>query len=79
MRSISLAPAIAPAALVLVLSGCSWTPPSAPFAGADPADPAAPVRPVTDVSVRGAYQSFRPVEPRGWRERNERVGPQARP
>jgi len=79
MRSRSLAPAVAPAALVLFLSGCGWTPPAAPFAGPDPADPAATVRPVTDVSVRGAYQSFRPVEPRGWRERNERVGPQARP
>lgn len=72
-------PAAGPVAAALLVASCSWTPPSAPFAGPDPADPAASVRPVTDVSVRGAYESFRPVEPRAWRERNERVGPQARP
>ena len=72
-------PAFVPAALLFLASGCSWAPPSAPQAGADPADAAAAVRPVTDTSVRGAYQSFRPVEPRSWREQNERVAPQPRP
>lgn len=72
-------PAFVPAALLILASGCSWTPPLAPQAGADPADAAAAVRPVTDISVRGAYQSFRPVEPRSWREQNERVAPQPRP
>jgi len=64
---------------ILLLSACSWTPPSPPFAGPDPADLNVPVDPVTDVSVRGAYQSFRPVAPRSWREQNERVAPQPRP
>ena len=66
-------------AFALLASSCTWTPPAAPQAGLDPADAAAPVRPVTDLSVRGAYQSFRPVTPRSWREQNERVAPQPRP
>jgi hypothetical protein len=72
-------PAIVPMALALLVSACSYTPPSSPQAGPDPADAAAQVRPVTDVSVRGPYQSFRPVAPRSWREQNERVAPPTRP
>lgn len=79
MNSFFRAPALLPAAIVLLASGCTWELPSAPQAGPDPANAAAPVRPVTDVSVRGDYQSFRPVAPRSWREQNERVAPQARP
>jgi hypothetical protein len=71
-------PALAPVVLAFATAGC-FTPPSAPQAGPDPADAAAPVRPVTDVSVRGAYESFRPVTPGSWREQNERVAPQPRP
>ncbi len=71
-------PAAAPVAAALLVASCSWTPP-APFTGPDPADVNVPVDPVTDVSVRGAYQSIRPVAPRSWREQNERVAPQSRP
>lgn len=73
------APLAMPAALVLAIAGCSWTPPAAPQAGPDPADVNAQIRPVTDIGVTGAYQSFRPVEPQSWREQNERVAPPARP
>ncbi len=73
------APVLAPAAILLAVAGCSWNPPSAPQAGPDPADVSVPVRPVTDIGVTGAYQSFRPVTPRSWREQNERVAPPARP
>lgn len=76
MRLLFFAPA---AALALLLSGCNWDPPADPYFGPNPADPAAAVSPVTDVSVRGPYQSFRPVQPRSWREQNERVAPQPRP
>lgn len=72
-------PAVIPTVLALAVAGCSFTPPPSPYAGPDPADAAAAVRPVTDVSVLGAYQSFRPVTPRSWREQNERVAPQPRP
>ena len=71
-------PAAVPVAAALLVASCSWTPP-APSAGPDPADANVQVDPVTDVSVRGAYQSFYPVAPRGWREQNERVAPQPRP
>jgi hypothetical protein len=74
-----MAAALALGALAALLSACSWSPPAGPFAGADPALPAAPVRAVTDIGVVGAYQSLRPVAPRGWREQNERVAPQRRP
>ncbi len=79
MHALFRASALLPAALALLASGCTWTPPSAPQGGLDPADAAASVRPITDVSVRGTYQSFRPVAPRSWREQNERVAPQPRP
>lgn len=67
------------AAFAFLASGCSFTPPSTPYAGPDPANAAAPVRPVTDVSVLGLYRIFRPVTPGSWREQNERVAPQPRP
>ena len=69
----------APFAGTLLLSACTWTPPAAPHAGTGPANAGAPVRPVTDTGVIGAYQSLRPVKPRDWRERNQRVAPQPRP
>jgi hypothetical protein len=66
-------------ALAALAGACSTTAPASPYGGPDPADAAAPVAPVTDVGVRGAYESARPVEPRSWRERNERVAPERRP
>jgi hypothetical protein len=57
-----------------VLAGCSATP--APIlAQTDPADALAPVRPVAYRPVTAGYQSQRPVEPRPWREQNDRVAP----
>jgi hypothetical protein len=72
-------PAAMPVTLALLTFGCAWTPPAPPQAGPDPADASVQVRPVTDTSVTGAYQSFRPVTPRAWREQNEQVAPQRRP
>lgn len=71
-------PVIVPVASMLLVVGCSWTPPAAPSGGPDPADASVQVRPVTDTLVIGPYQSFRPVTPRSWREQNERVAPQPR-
>lgn len=41
----------------------------------DPADPNARVSAVGYRSGLGAYRSQRPVEPRPWREQNDRVAP----
>lgn len=70
---------LAPFAGTLLLSACNWSPPAGPYASSDPANATAPVRPVTDTGVIGAYQSLRPVNPRDWREQNQRVAPQPRP
>ncbi len=48
--------------------------PGAPLA-ADPSDPNAPVRAVRYTPVLAGYVSQRPVAPKPWRERNERVTP----
>lgn len=78
MRVRSFVPSASALAFALVAGGCSWTPPTSPFAGPDPADPAVSIRPVTDVGVLGRYVSMRPVDPLPWREQNERVAPQPR-
>ncbi|QQS15023.1 MAG: hypothetical protein IPK81_09010 [Rhodospirillales bacterium] len=64
------------AALALTLAGCA-TPPPRITDGPDPADattaaPAAAYIPVTAGTV-----DHRPVEPKSWREMNERVAPGA--
>lgn len=59
---------------VSLLAGCSAA--SAPMlAQADPADAGASVRPVAYRPVTAGYESQRPVEPRPWREQNDRVAP----
>jgi hypothetical protein len=61
-------------ALSMVASGCAG-PPATPFASADPADPAAPAKPASYRSTIEPYVRQRPVEPKPWREQNERVAP----
>lgn len=63
----------------LLLSACNWSPPAGPYAGSDPTTVGTPVKPITDTGVIGVYQSLRPVDPRDWREQNQRVAPQPRP
>lgn len=60
--------------LTLAAAGCAGTP-RAQVAAADPAVHA----PATgyNATTRG-YSSLRPVEPRSWREQNERVTPRPR-
>jgi starvation-inducible outer membrane lipoprotein len=64
-----LAPVVA-----LFLAGCASAP-SPMLAQGDPADAQTPVRQVTYRPVTAGYQSQRPVEPRPWREQNDRVAP----
>jgi hypothetical protein len=68
--------AIAGACLTL-LSGCMATGPAPSLAAA--ADPQVRVPPTRYNSVTAPYTPQRPVEPTPWRERNERVAPQASP
>ena len=65
---------LAALALSVLASGCAGAP-ATPFAGADPADPAAPAKPARYRSTIDPYVRQRPVEPRPWREQNERVAP----
>jgi hypothetical protein len=60
--------------LAALASGCSAIPAS-PLSGPDPSDPSVRVRPVSYRSTIAGYASQRPVEPRSWREQNERVAP----
>lgn len=60
-------------AAATALGGCAL--PSAPLAGADPADPGARVAGAGYRSTIAPYTSFRPAEPSGWREQNQRVTP----
>jgi hypothetical protein len=69
-------PAILPPAAALLsallLAGCSSVP---MVALADPANPATSAPPVAYRPVTAGYESRRPVEPRPWREQNDRVAP----
>ena len=65
---------LAALALSVLASGCAGAP-ATPFAGVDPADPAAPSKPAGYRSTIGPYVRQRPVEPKPWREQNERVAP----
>jgi hypothetical protein len=62
------------AALAALMSGCAAAPPASVLAAADPGSPVPAVR---YSSVTAPYRSQRPVEPAPWRERNERIAPQA--
>ena len=58
----------------LLAGGCAAAPPAAVLG---PADPSTPVPAVRYSSVTAPYTRQRPVEPLPWRERNQRVLPQA--
>lgn len=60
----------------LMASGCAAAPPAPHLAAADPSIPVPAAR---YSSVTAPYTRQRPVEPLPWRERNDRVAPQAGP
>lgn len=60
---------------VLLVAACARAP-AQPLAGNDPADPNVPVPPVRHAGSLQTYVSQRPVDPRPWREQNQRVAPQ---
>ena len=65
---------IGAALAALLTGGCAAAPPASVLAVADPGSPVPAVR---YSSVTAPYTRQRPVEPLPWRERNERVLPQA--
>ena len=65
---------IGAALAALLAGGCAAAPPASVLAAADPASPVPATR---YSSVTAPYTPQRPVEPLPWRERNERVVPQA--
>lgn len=60
--------------LIGMLAGCTVAR-IAPLVVADPSDPNVPVRSARYSSVIAGYVSQRPVNPKPWREQNERVTP----
>jgi hypothetical protein len=60
--------------LAALAANCSAVTAS-PHRGPDPSDPSARVPPASYRSTIAGYASQRPVEPRSWREQNERVAP----
>ncbi len=62
------------AVVALLTQGCAPTPPR-PSLAADPSDMDVRVPPAAYRPVLGNYSSQRPVEPKPWRERNDRVTP----
>lgn len=61
----------------IMLAGCGTPLPSV-HAGPDPADAAVAVPMPAYVPVTAGTADYRPVEPKAWRELNERVAPGAR-
>lgn len=55
------------------IAGCTAANPA--LLAADPSDPDVPVRAASYRSVLSGYTAQRPVEPKPWREQNERVAP----
>lgn len=55
------------------IAGCTAANPV--LLAADPSDPDIPVRAVSYRPVLSGYTAQRPVEPKPWREQNERVAP----
>ncbi len=60
----------APVLAALVLGACA---PALPMTGADPASASATTGPLSYRSPFKDYVTFKPVEPRPWRETNDRV------
>ncbi len=66
------------AATALALGGCAATLPADPI-GPDPADSAVPVAAPRYVPVTSGTADYRPVEPKPWRDMNDRVAPRRTP
>ena len=64
-------------ALMLTAAGCSGAPLPAITSGPDPADAQAGAAPATYRPVTAGTVNHQPVEPKPWREMNERVAPRA--
>ncbi|MBP0578543.1 hypothetical protein J8I29_04400 [Labrys sp. LIt4] len=62
-----------PTALAVALSACA--PPPKLAVGPDPSNPDTPVPRLHYTPVTSGTLDFRPVEPRPWVERNDRVAP----
>lgn len=62
-------------ALVLALAGCGGAPPPTITAGPNPADPGAVIVAAPYVPVMAGTVNHQPVEPKPWRDMNERVAP----
>jgi hypothetical protein len=60
--------------LAALAAGCSAVIAS-PHSRPDPSDPSVRVPPASYRSTIAGYASQRPVEPRSWREQNERLAP----
>lgn len=65
------------AAAAIGLAGCA-SPLPTPQTGADPADPTVSVSAPVYVPVTAGTADYRPVEPKPWRDLNDRVAPGAR-
>jgi len=63
------------AALLIALAPACSAVTASPWHGPDPSDPSVRVPPTAYRSTIGGYASQRPVEPRPWREQNQRVAP----
>jgi hypothetical protein len=61
--------------VALVLAGCSGGPLPAITAGPDPADPRVGGAAPAYVPVTAGTVNHQPVEPKAWRDMNERVAP----
>lgn len=61
----------------LALAGCGGTPLPVITSGADAADPRAAGRPATYAPVTAGTVNHQPVEPKAWRDMNDRVAPRA--
>ena len=60
--------------LMAVIAGCTQSLPVI-HSGPDPADGKSAVVPTVYKSVTAGTANYRPVEPKSWREMNERVAP----
>lgn len=77
IRPTCFATAVALGTIALVIAGCA-APATNPQV-ANPADASARLQATSYRSVVSGYESSRPSDPLPWRERNERVTPEAKP
>lgn len=67
---------IAAFSLIATIAGCTQSLPVI-HSGPDPADGKSAVMPTAYKSVTAGTANYQPVEPKSWREMNERVAPRA--